>query len=357
MAAEGQYPTGGSRVNKNSLRSSGALLDGDASGAGETVSLNYFFGASGPPQLTLTTTATSTGSLTIESFAAPAVIPLNSAAGTTTGSAAVTATTTVTLAAAAGTSTTSAAVTASPKFTLSAAGTTTTALTITTTPTFALSATATSTTSLAVTATTTVTLGASAATSTASLAAAATTTVSLSPANGVSSASLGDILTIPRVTATSSAESGGSCVITVPLDPVFYDGGIVPGFVTDQDGYLAVHFVPETVGWFIGFLRWLFRRNNAAGQEIAYRPLQATSTLDGTPHGEVVAGFVTDSDGHLVMIADPTGSVHGEVVAGFVTSPNGELIVTETPESPGWQEGFIRDENGALAIRVVEDAP
>jgi UPF0716 family protein affecting phage T7 exclusion len=65
--------------------------------------------------------------------------------------------------------------------------------------------------------------------------------------------------------------------------------------------------------------------------------------------GTVVAGFVTDQDGNLAVTSATTGATR-EVVPGFVTDADGRLIVSVDPETTSWQEGFLRTAEGYLGV-------
>lgn len=65
--------------------------------------------------------------------------------------------------------------------------------------------------------------------------------------------------------------------------------------------------------------------------------------------GEVVPGFVTDLDGNLAVTSTTAGATRG-VVPGFVTDADGRLVVSENPETTSWQGGFLRTEEGYLGV-------
>lgn len=111
-------------------------------------------------------------------------------------------------------------------------------------------------------------------------------------------------------------------------------GTVVPGFVTDGDGNLAV------------------------------------TTDDSEARYGVVPGFITDADGRLVVSVDPAESdssggflrtvegylavtteaspVYG-VVPGFATDADG-LLSVEAADSPDWVTGFLRNANENLSV-------
>ena len=65
--------------------------------------------------------------------------------------------------------------------------------------------------------------------------------------------------------------------------------------------------------------------------------------------GTVVPGFVTDLDGNLAVTLTTTGATT-EVVPGFVTDADGRLIVSSTPEGAVWDRGFLRTSEGYLGV-------
>jgi hypothetical protein len=72
--------------------------------------------------------------------------------------------------------------------------------------------------------------------------------------------------------------------------------------------------------------------------------------LTGTEtFGTVVPGFVTDLDGSLAVTTDDVGAGYG-IVPGFITDPDGRLLVTETTTDAAFSGGFVRTPDGALVI-------
>lgn len=71
--------------------------------------------------------------------------------------------------------------------------------------------------------------------------------------------------------------------------------------------------------------------------------------------GGVVPGFVTDLDGNLAVTSTTTGATR-EVVPGFVTDADGRLIVSVDPATTTWQGGFLRTEEGYLGV-TTEASP
>lgn len=65
--------------------------------------------------------------------------------------------------------------------------------------------------------------------------------------------------------------------------------------------------------------------------------------------GTVVPGFVTDLDGNLAVTTTTTGATRG-VVPGFVTDADGRLIVSVDPATADWDGGLLRTEEGYLAV-------
>lgn len=86
-------------------------------------------------------------------------------------------------------------------------------------------------------------------------------------------------------------------------------GAVVPGFVTDLEGNIAV--------------------------------------VDTGDRLDVVAGFLTDDDGRLVVTDDDTGAT---VRDGFLRAPTGALVVTEDAGAYGVIPGFPTNEDGALSV-------
>ena len=106
-------------------------------------------------------------------------------------------------------------------------------------------------------------------------------------------------------------DSGNLVVTTDPAEEVF--GTVVPGFVTDGDGRLVA----------------------------TYEPDEDTRT--------VVPGFVTDTSGRLAIASEVADPVY-TVVPGFATDSSGYLSTQEAPSSGTYQEGFVRDTDGALGV-------
>jgi hypothetical protein len=71
--------------------------------------------------------------------------------------------------------------------------------------------------------------------------------------------------------------------------------------------------------------------------------------------GTIVPGFVTDLDGNLAVTTTTTGATYG-VVPGFVTDPDGRLIIEVDPAEAEWDGGFLRTAAGYLAV-TVETSP
>ncbi len=65
--------------------------------------------------------------------------------------------------------------------------------------------------------------------------------------------------------------------------------------------------------------------------------------------GTVVPGFVTDLDGNLAITTTTTGATYG-VVPGFVTDADGRLIVEADPVEAEWDGGFLKTAAGYLAV-------
>ena len=65
--------------------------------------------------------------------------------------------------------------------------------------------------------------------------------------------------------------------------------------------------------------------------------------------GTVVPGFVTDLDGNLVVTTDDSEARYG-VVPGFITDEDGRLVVSVDPAEYYWSGGFLRTEEGYLAV-------
>lgn len=68
--------------------------------------------------------------------------------------------------------------------------------------------------------------------------------------------------------------------------------------------------------------------------------------------GTVVPGFVTDTDGNLAVAESPAETSTG-IVHGFVTDTDGRLAVEVDPASASWDRGFLRTEDGYLAITAT----
>ena len=71
--------------------------------------------------------------------------------------------------------------------------------------------------------------------------------------------------------------------------------------------------------------------------------------------GTVVPGFVTDLEGNLAVTTTTTGATRG-VVPGFVTDADGRLIVSVDPASTTWQGGYLRTSAGYLGV-TTETSP
>jgi hypothetical protein len=70
--------------------------------------------------------------------------------------------------------------------------------------------------------------------------------------------------------------------------------------------------------------------------------------------GEVVPGFVTDLDGNLAVTTE-TASTSSNIVHGFTTDLDGRLVVVVDPAEVSWQGGFLRTEEGFLAVTVAAE--
>lgn len=70
--------------------------------------------------------------------------------------------------------------------------------------------------------------------------------------------------------------------------------------------------------------------------------------------GTVVPGFVTDLDGNLAVTTTTTGAT-STVVPGFATDADGRLIVVVDPASTTWQGGFLRTDEGFLGVTTAAD--
>lgn len=68
--------------------------------------------------------------------------------------------------------------------------------------------------------------------------------------------------------------------------------------------------------------------------------------------GTVVPGFVTDEDGNLAVVESPA-ETSTEVVPGFLTDTDGRLAVEVDPEAAEWDRGFLRTTDGELAITAT----
>ena len=68
--------------------------------------------------------------------------------------------------------------------------------------------------------------------------------------------------------------------------------------------------------------------------------------------GTVVPGFVTDLDGNLAVTTTTTGASYG-IVPGLITDPDGRLVVEVDPAESEWSEGFLRTVDGYLAVTTT----
>jgi hypothetical protein len=107
-------------------------------------------------------------------------------------------------------------------------------------------------------------------------------------------------------------------------------GGVVPGFVTDLDGNLAVVTTGSSTGIVPGFT------TDADG-----RLLVTTTTEDAETDG----GFLK-LDGALVIEAD--AGDYG-TVPGFPTTSSGALAVVNEG-TVDWVTGFLRDSSDSLGV-------
>jgi hypothetical protein len=68
--------------------------------------------------------------------------------------------------------------------------------------------------------------------------------------------------------------------------------------------------------------------------------------------GTVIPGFVTDLDGNLAVTTDTTDTGYG-IVPGFMTDSDGRLLVSLDSTGAEWDGGFLRNEDGALIITTA----
>jgi hypothetical protein len=144
-------------------------------------------------------------------------------------------------------------------------------------------------------------------------------------------------------------------------------GTVVPGFVTDLDGNLAVTTDDSQVQWREGFLRDLDGRLVVAEEEGIWQDgflrtaggALCVTTGEVTQHGTKIPGYPTDDDGLICVVND--GSPAFGLYPGFMFD-GGKLCVTGLGSEPPpgvilYEESFTDDDgewSGVTVARVTD---